>query len=162
MMMIEAGQRIPDFSIKHMTAGGMEEATAADLFDGKTTVLFGLPAAFSPTCSDKHVPGYVEKAEELKAAGVDQVVCLSVNDPWTMRAWASSLGVKDEVFMLPDGNCDLTKAMGLELDLSAINAGVRCLRFALVAKDREVQFINLDAKPGEFGNSSAETILSKL
>jgi glutaredoxin/glutathione-dependent peroxiredoxin len=160
--MIEAGQKIPDFALKHMTADGMAEVTAADLFDGKTTVLFGLPAAFSPTCSDKHVPGYVEKAEELKAAGIDQVACLAVNDPWTMRAWAATLGVKDEVLMLPDGNCDFTKALGLELDLSAINAGVRCQRFALVAKDREIQFVNLDAKPGEFGNSSAETILSKL
>jgi peroxiredoxin len=161
-MTIEAGQLIPDFTIKHMTAEGMEDATAADLFDGKTTVLFGLPAAFSPTCTDKHVPGYVENAAALKAKGVDQIICLSVNDPWTMKAWGASLGVSEDVFMLPDGNCDLTKALGLELDLSAISAGVRSRRYALVAKDRKVEFINIDDAPGQAEKSSAETVLAAL
>ena len=160
-MTIKVGDTLPD--MKLMTAGpdGPREESTASLFGGKKVVLFATPGAFTPTCSAKHLPGFVQHAEDFKAKGVDSVVCLSVNDPFVMAAWAKDQGVDGKIVMLADGSHALTKAMGLELDLTARGLGVRSQRFALVAEDKKVTHLAIEA-PGDFDVSRAEAVLEHL
>ena len=160
-MTIKVGDTLPE--MKLMTAGpdGPKEESTASLFGGKTVVLFATPGAFTPTCSAKHLPGYVQRAAEFKAKHVDTVVCLSVNDPFVMAAWAKDQGVDGTIVMLADGSGALTKAMGLELDLTARGLGLRSQRFALVAKDKVVSHLAIEA-PGDFDVSRAEAVLEVL
>jgi peroxiredoxin len=160
-MTIKAGDTIPSVTVRQATAEGPKDVNAAELFKGRTAVLFGVPGAFTPTCSAKHLPGFVTQAAALKAKGVDLVACMSVNDAFVMGAWAKDQGITDEVVMLADGSADLTKAMGLELDLTARGLGVRSQRFALVAKDGKVTHVAVEA-PGAFEVSKAEAILAAL
>ena len=143
------------------TADGPKEVSTDDLFKGKKVVLFAVPGAFTPTCSAKHLPGFVEHAAAIKAKGVDAIVCLSVNDAFVMGAWGKSAGVTDDITMVADGSAALTKAMGLELDLVARGMGVRSQRFALIAVDGKVTTLNIEA-PGDFQVSSAEAIIAAL
>ena len=131
------------------------------MFGGKKVVLFATPGAFTPTCSAKHLPGFVQHSEEFKAKGVDSVICLSVNDPFVMAAWAKDQAVDGKLVMLADGSHSFTKAMGLELDLTARGLGVRSQRFALVAEDRKVTHLAVEA-PGDFDVSRAESVLELL
>ena len=160
-MTIKVGDTLPE--MKLMTAGpdGPKEESTTALFGGKTVVLFATPGAFTPTCSAKHLPGFVQHAAEFTAKGVDTVVCLAVNDPFVMAAWGKDQGVDGKVVMLADGSGALTKAMGLELDLTARGLGVRSQRFALVAKDKVVTHLAIEA-PGDFDVSRAETVLEAL
>jgi peroxiredoxin len=137
--------------------------TVRDLTAGKKVVLFAVPGAFTPTCTQKHLPGFVAKAGELRAKGVDTVACVSVNDAFVMRAWKESLGVGDEVLLLSDGNRELTRALGVELDLSdkPVGLGVRSRRYALLADDGVVKVLSLE-EGGAFTNSSAEDMLKAL
>jgi peroxiredoxin (alkyl hydroperoxide reductase subunit C) len=160
-MTIKAGDQIPSVTIRQATAEGPKEVDVADLFKGKTVVLFGVPGAFTPTCSAKHLPGFVTQAAALKAKGVDLIACVSVNDAFVMGAWAKDQGIIDQVAMLADGSADLAKAMGLELDLTARGLGMRNQRFALVAKDGKVTHVAVEA-PGAFEVSKAEAILAVL
>ncbi|MBV9748396.1 MAG: peroxiredoxin [Acetobacteraceae bacterium] len=159
--MIKAGDRIP--SMKLMTAGpdGPHEVSTDDVFGGKRVVLFGTPGAFTPTCSAKHLPGFVQNVDALHAKGVDQIVCMAVNDVFVMSAWAKHESVGDGMLMLADGSGVFTKALGLELDLTARGLGVRSQRFALVANDGVVERIAVE-KPGEFDVSRAESVLATL
>lgn len=157
-MAIQVGDAIPSVKLKHLTENGMQEVDPADLGKGKTVVIFSVPGAFTPTCSAKHLPGFVEQAEALKAKGVDEIVCLAVNDPFVMRAWGEKHAVAGKVFMLPDGNATFTTALGLTMDGSAHGLGTRGQRFALVAKDGKVTHVAVEA-PGQFDVSSAEAIL---
>lgn len=141
--------------------GGGTEVSTEELFANKTVALFGLPGAFTPTCSAKHVPGFVEHAARFAELGVDTIACLSVNDPFVMGAWAVQTGALGKVTFLADGNGDLTRALGLEVDLSASFLGLRCKRFALVARRGEVVDLAIE-EPGKFEVSSAEAVLERL
>src|SRR3954466_14747650 len=129
--MITKGQKIPSVTIKQITADGMSGVDTAQLFAGKKAVMFTLPGAFTPTCSQQHLPSYVQKLPELKAAGVDLVACLSVNDAWVMKAWAEQNDALGKITMLADGAAAFSKALGIDLDLTAYGMGVRCARGVL-------------------------------
>ena len=133
-MAIKVGDSIPDVKIMQATAEGPREVSTGELFKGKTVVLFGVPGAFTPTCSAKHLPGFVQHAGELKAKGADVIACVAVNDAFVMGAWARDQGVDERIVMLADGSGTFTRALGLELDLVARGLGMRSQRFALVAK----------------------------
>lgn len=160
-MTIKAGDTVPSVKIMQATAEGPKEVDVAELFAGKTVALFGVPGAFTPTCSAKHLPGFVANAAALRAKGVDVIACMAVNDAFVMGAWAKDQGITDQVVMLADGAAALTKAMGLEFDLTARGLGVRCQRFALVAKGGKVTHVAVEA-PGAFEVSKAEAVLAAL
>ena len=160
-MTIQVGDSIPSAKLMQGTAEGPKEISTEALFGGKTVVLFGVPGAFTPTCSAKHLPGYVQNYDALKAKGVDTVACMAVNDAFVMGAWGKDQGVGDKVMMLADGSADFTKKLGLELDLVARGLGIRSQRFVLVAKDGKVTHIAVEA-PGAFEVSKAETVLASL
>ncbi|HYD68014.1 peroxiredoxin [Azospirillum sp.] len=160
-MTIKVGDTIPSVTLKHLTDNGMQEITTDEVFKGKKVVVFSVPGAFTPTCSAKHLPGFVQQAEALKAKGVDTIVCLAVNDPFVMKAWGEKNNVDNKVLMLPDGNAALTGAMGLTMDGSGYGLGTRGQRFALIAEDGKVTDLAVE-EPGKFEVSSAEAVLGKL
>ncbi|GHD56548.1 peroxiredoxin [Thalassobaculum fulvum] len=160
-MTIKVGDKVPALAVKTKTAEGIQDVKTDELFGGKTVVLFALPGAFTPTCSAKHLPGYVEKAADLKAKGVDAIACLSVNDAFVMDAWGKDQKVGDSVLMLADGNADFTKAVGLEMDGSGYGMGTRSKRYAMVVKDGVVKELLVE-EPGQFEVSSADYVLGKL
>lgn len=160
-MTISVGDRIPDASFMTMTASGPNRVSTDDVFGGKTVALFSVPGAYTPTCSAKHLPGFVQHAAEIKAKGVNTIACMSVNDVFVMNAWGKDQGVGEDVMMLADGNGDFAKALGLEMDGSGFGMGTRAQRFSLIAKDGVVTELNVEA-PGEFKVSSADHILGQL
>ncbi len=160
-MTISVGDRIPDASFMTMTANGPNRLSTADVFGGKTVALFSVPGAYTPTCSAKHLPGFVQHAAEIKARGVDTIACMSVNDVFVMDAWGKDQGVGEEVVMLADGNGDFARALGLEMDGTGFGMGTRAQRFSLIARDGVVTELNVEA-PGEFKVSSADHILGQL
>ena len=147
-MAIKAGDRLPSATLAHMTGEGPAEIGTDEIFDGKRVVLFALPGAFTPTCSAKHVPGFLANADAIKAKGVDTIACLSVNDAFVMGAWGKDQNVGDKVLMLADGSAEFTKSLGLELDLTALGMGLRATRFALVADDGVVTHLAVEEAPG--------------
>ena len=160
-MAIQVGDKVPSTTLQHMTDSGPADISSDELFAGKKVVLFALPGAFTPTCSAKHLPGFVQQAEAIKAKGVDTIACLSVNDAFVMGAWGKDQGVGDKVLMLADGSADLTKALGLELDLNNRGFGLRSQRYAMIVDDGVVTAVNVE-QGNEFKVSSAETILAAL
>ncbi|HWX48790.1 MAG TPA: peroxiredoxin [Roseomonas sp.] len=160
-MSIQAGESIPAMTLTQATAEGPRELSTEALFGGKTVVLFGVPGAFTPTCSAKHLPSFLRNVAALREKGVDTIACMAVNDAFVMQAWAKDQGVNDEVVMIADGAGALTRALGLEFDLTARGMGVRCQRFALVAKDGKVTHVAIEA-PGAFEVSSGEAVLAAL
>jgi glutaredoxin/glutathione-dependent peroxiredoxin len=160
-MSIAVGQSVPQVNCRHMTADGPQSISTADIFNHQTVVLFSVPGAFTPTCSARHLPGFVDLAAQFKAKGVDRLVCLAVNDPFVMGAWGKHANVNDQVLMLADGNGEFTKALGLELDGTGFGLGMRGQRFALVAKNGVVSHLFVE-KAGEFKVSSAEHVLAAL
>jgi peroxiredoxin len=159
-MTIKIGDRIPSATLNYLK-DGVQAIRSDDIFKGKTVVMFAVPGAFTPTCSAKHLPGYVDKLAALKGKGIDTVACLAVNDAFVMDAWSKSQNVPADIMMLADGNGACAKAMGLELDATAFGMGMRSKRFALVAKDGVVTHLAVEA-PGEFKVSSAEAVLAQL
>jgi peroxiredoxin len=160
-MAIKVGEKIPDVTLKTMTADGIKDIPTRELFGGKRVVLFAVPGAFTPTCSARHLPGFVDKAREIRARGVDAIYCLSVNDAFVMDAWGKDRSVGDSVTLLADGSGDFTKAVGLELDARNYGMGTRSQRYAFVAKDGVVTHLAVEA-PGKFEVSSAEAVLKQL
>ncbi len=160
-MAIQVGQKSPQATFKVPTASGIEDRTTEQLFAGKKIVLFSVPGAFTPTCSAKHLPGFVQHAAAIRAKGVDAIVCLAVNDAFVMGAWAKDQQVGDAVVMVADGNGAFAKALGLDFDGSKFGMGLRSQRFALIAEDGVVKHLAVEA-PGKFEVSSAEAILAKL
>ena len=158
-MTIKAGDRIPELPLQRIR-DGIETVDTRTLFDGKKVVLFAVPGAFTPTCSEKHLPGFVSAFDKFQEKGVD-VACLSVNDPFVMQAWGRSQNVPEGLDMLADGNGDFAKALGLEMDASAYGMGTRAKRFAIYAEDGVVKQVHVEA-PGEYRVSSAEHMLSQL
>ena len=159
-MSIQTGDRIPEVTLTTMTDSGPSPISATELFRGKKVVLFSVPGAFTPTCSAKHLPGFVDNAEDIFAKGVDTIACMAVNDVFVMSAWGKSANAK-RLLMLADGNGEFTRALGLELDATAFGMGQRSQRFALVADDGVVTDLFVEA-PGEFRVSSAEHVLANL
>jgi peroxiredoxin len=154
-MPIQVGDRLPEATFSTMTAEGPKPLTTSEVFAGRKVVLFSVPGAFTPTCSSKHLPGYVKQAEELKSKGVAEIVCLAVNDVYVMDAWSKSQGADGKVLMLADGNADFTRKLGLETDSSKYGMGIRGRRFSLIAEDGVVKSLNLET-PGKFEVSSCE------
>lgn len=158
-MTIEVGARIPSVTL-NVLKEGVQAITTDEIFDGRKVVLFSVPGAFTPTCSAKHLPGYVDKFAEFQNRGID-VACMAVNDAYVMKAWAKDQNVPEALIMLADGNANLARALGLEMDASAFGMGVRSKRFALYADNGVVKALNVEA-PGEFKVSSADAILGSI
>ncbi|HJR74718.1 MAG TPA: peroxiredoxin [Luteimonas sp.] len=158
-MTIQVGDRLPEAKLQRIREG-VEVVDTPTLFEGKRVVLFAVPGAFTPTCSERHLPGFVEHFDEFRDKGVE-VLCMSVNDPFVMKAWGESQHVPDGLMMLADGNGEFAHALGLEMDASGYGMGKRSKRFSLYAEDGVVKQLNVEA-PGEFRVSSAEHILSQL
>jgi glutaredoxin/glutathione-dependent peroxiredoxin len=160
MMTISVGDKIPDVKIVKATAEGPQQVQTADYFAGRRIALFSVPGAFTPTCSAKHLPGFVEKADELAAKGIDEIACTAVNDAFVLGAWNKN-GGSDAITMLADGNAEFAKALGLEMDASGFGMGTRGQRFSIVVNDGVVEQVNVEA-PGDFKVSSAEHMLGQL
>ncbi|MGC1301747.1 MAG: peroxiredoxin [Caulobacteraceae bacterium] len=160
-MTIKVGDELPQASFMTMTEDGPKPLPSDELFKGKTVALFAVPGAFTPTCSARHLPGFVDKADELKAKGVDAIACVSVNDVFVMGAWGKAQNVGDSVIMLADGNGAFAKALGLELDASKFGMGPRSQRYSLVAEDGVVKSLNIE-EGGDFKVSSADYMLAQF
>ncbi len=158
-MPIQVGERIPEARLQRIREG-VEIIDTPTLFNGKNVVLFAVPGAFTPTCSEKHLPGFVEHFNDFRKRGIE-VACMSVNDPFVMQAWGQSQNAPEGLMMLADGNGEFARALGLELDASAYGMGMRAKRFSLYVEDGVVKIVNTEA-PGEFRVSSAEHMLSQL
>jgi glutaredoxin/glutathione-dependent peroxiredoxin len=160
-MTIKAGERMPAGKFKVMSKDGPKELSTDELFKGKKVVLFSVPGAFTPTCDAKHLPGFVQLADQIHAKGVDTIACMAVNDVFVMNAWGKHSGVGDKVLMLADGNGDYARALGLELDGKGFGMGMRGQRFAILVKDGVAERVDVEA-PGQFKVSAAEAILAHL
>jgi peroxiredoxin len=161
-MPVKAGDTLPlDLKLKEMGDAGPKDVTVGELVKGRKVVMFAVPGAFTPTCSAKHLPGFIEKAEAIRAKGVDEIICLAVNDAFVMGAWANASNAKGKVRLVADGNAELTKALGLELDASGFGMGLRSQRYAMIVNDGKVQELLVEPGPG-LNASSAESVLSKL
>ncbi len=160
-MAIQVGDKIPALTLKRMTGDGIQDVSTEDLFGGKKVVLFAVPGAFTPTCSAKHLPGFVEHAAAIRAKGVDTIACVSGNDAFVMGAWGEAHGAGDAVQMIADGNGEFARALGLDFDGSNFGMGIRSQRYAAVVEDGVVKHLAVE-KPMAFEVSSAEAILAAL
>jgi peroxiredoxin len=160
-MTIKAGERMPSGKFKRMTKEGPKDLSTDELFKGKVVVLFSVPGAFTPTCDAKHLPGFVQLADQIRAKGVDTIACMAVNDVFVMNAWGKASSVGDKIVMLADGNGEYAKALGLELDAKGHGMGTRGQRFALLVKDGVATQVNIE-QPGQFKVSAAEYVLGQL
>ena len=160
-MAIKAGDKMPAGKFKRMTKEGPKDMSTEELFGGKRVVLFSVPGAFTPTCDARHLPGFVQLADQILAKGVNTIACMAVNDVFVMNAWGKASGVGDKIMMLADGNGEYAKALGLEFDGKAHGLGTRGQRFAVVVKDGVATQVEIEA-PGQFKVSSAEHILAQL
>lgn len=160
-MTIAVGDRIPETTLVKMTDAGPDQVSSTDFFAGKRIALFSVPGAFTPTCSAKHLPGFVEKADELKAKGIDEIACTAVNDAFVMGAWGKAGGADGKVTMLADGNADFAKALDLTMDGSKFGMGTRGQRFSMVVADGVIEQLNIETG-GEFKVSSADHMLGQL
>ena len=147
-MTIKPGDKLPDATLMHLTDAGPAPISTEELFGGKTVALFAVPGAFTPTCSNQHLPGFIEKSEELRAAGVDTIVCMSVNDAFVMGAWGQQQGANGKVMMVGDGNAELTQKMGLSVDSSGFGMGTRSVRFSMIVRDGVLETLNIEQNPG--------------
>jgi len=159
-MAISVGDKLPEVTLVKATENGPEQVSSADYFAGKKVALFSVPGAFTPTCSARHLPGYVEKAAELKAKGIDEIPATAVNDAFVMGAWNKAAG-SDDITMLADGNAQFAEAVGLTMDGSGFGMGKRGQRFSMIVEDGIVKELNVEA-PGDFSISSAEHMLGQL
>ena len=157
-MSIAVGDAIPEVTVHVMGGSGPETKSSKDLLAGRKVVLFALPGAFTPTCSAKHLPGFIDAASEFFEKGVDEIICLSVNDAWVMDAWGKAQGAGGKVTMVADGNGDLSRALGFVADMSGSGFGERSIRYAMVAEDGVVTHLNVEA-PRKFEVSDAQTML---
>jgi peroxiredoxin len=160
-MTIKVGDKVPSATLMEKQNGGPKPIKTDELFAGKKVVLFALPGAFTPTCSAKHLPGFIQNADAIKAKGADVIACLSVNDAFVMGAWGDSQGAGGKVMMLADGNGEFTKALGLEMDATRFGMGHRSQRFSMIVDNGIVKALNIE-EPGAFSVSSAEHVLKQL
>lgn len=160
-MAIQVGDKVPNVKLQTMTANGQRAISMDEILKGQKVVLFAVPGAFTSTCSNDHLPGFVKRADDIKAKGVDVIACIGVNDASVMHAWANARGVGDKILMLADGNGDFAKAMGQELDARAFGMGIRSQRYAAIIEDGVLKALHVDA-PGEVNASGADAILAEL
>ena len=161
-MTIQVGDKLPSATLRQVTPEGPKEVTTDEFCRGRKIVLFAVPGAFTPACSQRHLPGYVDKAADIKAKGIDEVACVAVNDPAVMSAWGKDQKTAGKVTMLADGSGDFARALGLELDLSKGGLGVRSKRYSMLVENGVVKSLNLEAQPGQVEASSAEAMLRAL
>ena len=161
-MTINVGDRIPSATLKQLTPDGVKEFTTDEIFRGKRVVLIAVPGAFTPACSQRHLPRYVDKATDIKAKGIDEIACVAVNDAFVMGAWDRDQKAEGKVRMLADGSGDFTRALGLELDLSKGGLGVRSKRYSMLVDDGVVKSLNVEQQPGQVDLSGAEAMLKAL
>lgn len=159
-MTIKVGDKMPSVTLRYQTAEGVQAVSSDDYFKGKTVAVFGVPGAYTRTCSSRHLPGYVANAGALKAKGIDEIACVSVNDVFVMGAWGKEHNSGGKVTMLGDGSCELTEALGLTVDRTSAGMGVRSQRYSMVVKDGVVNELNVEPS-GEYGVSSAEAMLQR-
>ncbi|HVC51350.1 MAG TPA: peroxiredoxin [Stellaceae bacterium] len=160
-MAVKVGDTVPAGKFRYLSAEGPKEITTDELFKGKKVAVFAVPGAFTPTCSARHLPGYVDRAGDIKGKGVDAVACIAVNDAFVMGAWGKDHKADDKVMMLADGSADFTKAMGLELDLTRNGMGVRSQRYSMLVDNGVIKALNVE-QPGQFDVSSAEAMIKGL
>jgi peroxiredoxin len=161
-MTIKVGDRLPSATLRQVTSEGPKEVSTDDFFRGKKVALFAVPGAFTPACSQRHLPGFVERAAEIKAKGVDEVACVAVNDAAVLTAWGKQQKSEGKVTMLADGSGELARALGLELDLSKAGLGTRSKRYSMLVDNGVVKSLNVEAQPGQVEASSAEAMLKAL
>ena len=161
-MTIKVGDTMPSATVKVIGDGDPQDFSTEDLFKGKKIALFAVPGAFTPTCSAKHLPDYIQNADALKAKGVDSIICLSVNDPFVMKAWSESQGALGAITMIADGSGQYADALGLTFDGSAFGLGTRAQRFSILIDDNIVKNLNIEESPGAFEVSGADKILALL
>jgi peroxiredoxin len=161
-MTIKVGDKLPDVKLKRMTADGIKDVSVGELTRGKKVVLFAVPGAFTPTCSERHLPSFLEQADALKAKGIETIACVAVNDPFVLNAWGKATNVGDKVQLLSDGNGEFTKALGLELDARGFGLGTRSQRYAMVVQDGIVKTLLVEEVPTQAEKSSASAVLATL
>jgi peroxiredoxin len=161
-MTINVGDKIPSATLKQLTPEGVKEFTTDEIFGGKKVVLFAVPGAFTPACSQRHLPGYVDNAASLKAKGIDEIACVAVNDAFVMGAWGKEQKTEGKVRMLADGSGEFARALGLELDLTKGGLGVRSKRYSMLIDNGTVKSLNVEAQPGQVDASGAEAMLKAL
>ena len=161
-MTIKVGDKVPSATLRYLSPEGPKEITTDELFRGKKVALFAVPGAFTPACSQRHLPGYVEKAGDLKAKGIDTIACVAVNDAFVMDAWGKSQSCGDKVMMLADGSGELAKALGMELDMKSRGLGVRSQRYSMLVDNGTVKSVNVEAQPGQVEASGADAMLKSL
>jgi peroxiredoxin len=161
-MTINVGDRIPSVTLKQVTPEGVKEFSTDEIFRGKRIVLIAVPGAFTPACSQRHLPGYVERAADIKAKGIDEIACVAVNDAFVMGAWGRDQKAEGKVRLLADGSGEFARALGLELDLSKGGLGVRSKRYSMLVDDGVVKSINVEQQPGQVDVSGAEAMLKAL
>ena len=161
-MAIGVGDKIPNANLKIRTEDGPSDLSTGDIFSGKKVVLFGVPGAFTPTCSMNHLPGFITHNDEIRAKGVDTIAVVAVNDIFVMNAWEKSSDAAGKILFLSDGNGEFTKALGLDIDLSVAGLGTRSKRYSMIVEDGTVKALNVEESPGQADKSSAEAILEQL
>jgi peroxiredoxin len=161
-MTIKVGDKIPSVTLKQLTPEGPKEITTDELFRGKKVALFAVPGAFTPACSQRHLPGYVDKAADIKAKGVDEIACVAVNDAFVMGAWGKDQKTEGKVRMLADGSGDFARALGLELDLTKAGLGMRSQRYSMLVDNGVVKTLSVEKQPGQVEVSGAEAMLKAL
>jgi glutaredoxin/glutathione-dependent peroxiredoxin len=161
-MTIQVGDRLPAVTLKQLTPDGIKDVPITDLTRGKKVVLFAVPGAFTPTCSEKHLPGFIDLADDITAKGVDAILCVAVNDPFVLSAWEKAKNVGGKVKMLSDGNAEFTRALGLDFDGRAVGLGTRSKRYAMVVDDGVVKTLMIEDAPAQAEKSSARAILAAL
>jgi glutaredoxin/glutathione-dependent peroxiredoxin len=161
-MTISVGDKIPSVTLKQLTPEGVKEFTTDEIFRGKKVVLFAVPGAFTPACSQRHLPGYVDRASDIKAKGVDEIACVAVNDAFVMGAWGRDQKAEGKVRMLADGSGDFARALGLELDLTRGGLGIRSQRYSMLVDNGVVRSLNVENQPGQVDASGAEAMLKAL
>jgi glutaredoxin/glutathione-dependent peroxiredoxin len=161
-MTISVGDKIPSVTLKQLTPEGVKEFTTDEIFRGKKVVLFAVPGAFTPACSQRHLPGYVDRASDIKAKGVDEIACVAVNDAFVMGAWGRDQKAEGKVRMLADGSGDFARALGLELDLTRGGLGIRSQRYSMLVDNGVVRSLNVEKQPGQVDASGAEAMLKAL
>ncbi|HEV2098006.1 MAG TPA: peroxiredoxin [Stellaceae bacterium] len=161
-MTINVGDKLPSVTLRQVTSEGPKEVSSDEFFRGKKVVLFAVPGAFTPACSQRHLPGYVDRAADIKAKGIDEIACVAVNDAAVMGAWGKNQRTEGKVTMLADGSGDLARALGLELDLSKGGLGIRSKRYSMLVDNGVVKSLSVESQPGQVDASSAEAMLKAL
>jgi glutaredoxin/glutathione-dependent peroxiredoxin len=161
-MTIAVGSRLPDATFRVLGPSGQATKTTADVFAGKRVVLFAVPGAYTPTCNNNHLPGFLASIDAFKAKGIDTIACTAVNDAFVLNAWSKSTGAADKILFLADGNAEFARALGLELDAAGAGLGIRSKRYAMLVEDGVVKVLNIEEAPGKAESSAAEVLLGQI